>query len=82
MPLGRQITHSYSHQIGIDSSTPSPLHWFNKIKPLLILMRNQTIKDIENRLWEAADNLRANSSLSSYEYSTVNEVFDHVYQCY
>ncbi|MDZ7808368.1 MAG: type I restriction-modification system subunit M N-terminal domain-containing protein [Gracilimonas sp.] len=27
------------------------------------------IKQLENRLWSAADNLRANSSLSSHEYS-------------
>jgi len=27
------------------------------------------VKQLEKRLWEAADNLRANSSLSSYEYS-------------
>ncbi len=28
------------------------------------------LKNLENRLWQAADNLRANSKLSSYEYST------------
>jgi len=28
------------------------------------------LKKLENRLWEVADNLRANSTLSSYEYST------------
>ncbi|MDZ7718033.1 MAG: type I restriction-modification system subunit M N-terminal domain-containing protein [Balneolaceae bacterium] len=33
-------------------------------------MTSDTLKDLENRLWEAADNLRANSALSSYEYST------------
>ncbi|MFW6348517.1 MAG: type I restriction-modification system subunit M N-terminal domain-containing protein, partial [Cyclonatronaceae bacterium] len=33
-------------------------------------MTNDTLKDLEARLWAAADNLRANSNLSSYEYST------------
>lgn len=28
------------------------------------------LKELENRLWQAADNLRANSPLSSHEYST------------
>ena len=28
------------------------------------------LKELEDRLWQAADNLRANSKLSSYEYST------------
>ncbi|HKL20127.1 MAG TPA: type I restriction-modification system subunit M N-terminal domain-containing protein, partial [Halalkalibaculum sp.] len=27
------------------------------------------LKEMEKRLWQAADNLRANSKLSSYEYS-------------
>jgi type I restriction enzyme M protein len=29
-----------------------------------------TLAEIEARLWDAADNLRANSGLSSHEYST------------
>ncbi|WP_234567502.1 type I restriction-modification system subunit M [Rhodohalobacter sp. 614A] len=33
-------------------------------------MSSTDVKQLEKRLWEAADNLRANSSLSSYEYST------------
>jgi type I restriction enzyme M protein len=33
-------------------------------------MTKDTLKDLEDRLWEAADNLRANSNLSSHEYST------------
>lgn len=33
-------------------------------------MTKDTLQELENRLWEAADNLRANSNLSSYEYST------------
>jgi type I restriction enzyme M protein len=31
---------------------------------------SDTLKDLEDRLWAAADNLRANSNLSSHEYST------------
>jgi len=33
-------------------------------------MTTDTLKDLETRLWAAADNLRANSNLSSHEYST------------
>lgn len=33
-------------------------------------MTSDTLKDLETRLWAAADNLRANSNLSSHEYST------------
>jgi len=33
-------------------------------------MSTNSLNELENRLWKAADNLRANSTLSSFEYST------------
>lgn len=33
-------------------------------------MDNTTIKDLEKRLWDTADDLRANTGLKSSEYST------------
>lgn len=39
------------------------------------------LKQVENRLWSAADNLRANSPLSSHEYSSPVLVTSRTWDC-
>ena len=58
------------HLSGRAPRTPKAAPKGGSVDTGLVQFTPETLKQLEDRLWEAADDLRANSSLSAQQYST------------